>query len=229
MAKVFPVLMVSGILLFNSCNDTEKAIGFEWNVYTTTMQHGDATTAMNSLNRILAMDAYNAAALDTLAILYQKNGMNEAAAKIAFRALNVRESDELVKVLAKANKGMGKHDIALENFQKLLAKDPTSLELLYETAYAYINLGKLNEAIPPLQKMIDHPESGSAVMKEYVNEGSQLVPYKAVAFNMVGYIQTQAGKNQDALRSYEAALLIYPKYYLASNNLKLLSERIAGK
>lgn len=229
MAKVLPFLLVSSFLIFSSCNDNQKAIEFEWKVYAAVMEHNDATSAMNSLNRILVLDAYNPAALDTLAILYLTNGMNESAAKIAFRALNVRESDAVLKVLAKANKGMGKHDIALENFEKLLAKDSTSLELLYETAYAYINLGKFNEAIAPLQKIIDHPESGSAVMKEYVNEGSQLVPFKAVAFNMVGYIQTQAGMNQDAISSYETALKIYPKYYLANNNLKLLTERLARK
>jgi tetratricopeptide (TPR) repeat protein len=229
MPKVLVSFLLLSTVILSSCNDSKKMVEQEWKVYKSVMEHGDLSSAMNSLNRIIAIEKYNADALDTLALLYLKNGSNDAAVKIAFRALNVRESDALVRTYAKANKGIGKNDVALEQFTKLLKKFPESLEYQYEVAYAYINLNKLSDAIPHVQAIIEHPNSGTEVMQEFIKEGSQLLPYKAVAFNMLGYIQTQAGQPQDALKSYQTALQIFPKYYLASNNLKVLQAQLEAK
>ncbi|MCF8276437.1 MAG: tetratricopeptide repeat protein [Flavobacteriales bacterium] len=229
MSKVLLLALITVSLMFSSCDNTGKMVEREWVVYNSVMDQGDIITAITCLNRIVAFEKYNPDALDTLAILYLKSGSNEAAAKIATRALNVRESDVLTKVLAKANKGLGKYDIALENYSKLLVKTPEDLELMYEVAYAYINLSRLNDALPFVQKIISHPESGSAVMQEFIKEGSQLLPYRAVAFNMLGFIQTQANEPEAAIKSYETALQIFPNYYLANNNLKLLSAKLEKK
>lgn len=198
----------------------------EWKVYNAAIEQGDVISAIVTLNRIVAFDKYNANALDTLAILYLKSGSNEAAAKVAFRALNVRESDAVVRVLGKANKNLGKYDVALENFSKLLAKSPENLEYHYEVAYAFINQNRLNDAVPHIQAIIQNPNSGSEVMKEFFDGGSQLLPYRAVAFNMLGFIQSQAGQVDAAIQSYETALQIFPRYYLASNNLKVTKEQL---
>lgn len=225
---LFPTLMLAALFL-SSCDNSKKMVENEWKVYDSVIENGDVISAIVTLNRIVAIDRYNADALDTLAILYLKSGSNEAASKIAFRALNVRESDALVRVLAKANKGLGKNDIALENFSKLLAKDPQNLEYQYEVAYAYINQKRLNDAVPLIQSIIQNPNSGSEVMKEFFDGGSQLLPYRAVAFNMLGFIQSQAGQTDAAIKSYQTALQIFPRYYLASNNLKLTQEQLKKK
>lgn len=222
---LLPFLMLSALLVC-SCDNSKKMVETEWKVYDSVIQNGDIVSAIVTLNRIIAVDNYNADALDTLAILYLKSGSNEAASKLAFRALNVRESDALTHVLAKANKNLGKNDIALENFNKLLAKDPQNLEYQYEVAYAYINQKRLNDAVPLIQSIIQNPNSGSEVMKEFFDGGSQLLPYRAVAFNMLGFIQSQAGQTDAAIKSYETALQIFPRYYLAGNNLKLTQEQL---
>ncbi len=226
MIKVLYSSIIISVLLLSACDSTEKHTEKEWQIYKSSMDHGDRTTAMNSLNRIIAFEKYEANALDTLAILYLQSGANEAAVTIAKRALNVRESDELIYTLAKASKGLGNYEVALENYQKLLTKKPDNLELLYEVAYANINLSKLSEALPHIKTIIQHPESGSAVMQEFIADGSQLLPYKAVAYNMLGFLQTKAGQDQEAVKSYEAAIQIFPKYYLANNNLKVMLEKL---
>lgn len=226
MNKVLLLFLAVSSLLLSSCDNAKKMVETEWAVYESTMEHGDVISAIATLNRIVAVDKYNANALDTLAILYLKSGSNEAAAKLAFRALNVRESDALIRVLGKANKNLGKYEVALENFNKLLAKNPDNLEIRYDVAYTYINLGRVNEAVPHIQSMIQNPNSGSELMKEFFDGGSQLLPYRAIAFNMLGFIQSQAGQTDAAIQSYETALQIFPRYYLASNNLKLTKEQL---
>ncbi len=221
-----PLITIPLLLtLLISCDHSKKIIEHEWRVYAAVMEHDDMVSAMVSLNRILAVEKYNQAALDTLARLYLNTGANSAAAKVAFRALNVKQTDATTAIAAKANKNLGNFELALEHFNKLLLKDPGKLEWLYEVAYANINLGKLNDALPYIEKLINHPGSEKAVMQEFINEGSQLLPYRAVAYNMLGYIQTRAGQDQAAIKSYEAAIRLFPEYYLAGNNLKVLREK----
>ncbi len=227
MTKVLFSFILVSTLAFVGCNQQQKMIDHEWTVYNAVIANGDLTSAIICLNRIAAVDKYNANALDTLAILYLNAGSFEAAHKIASRALNVRESDELTKTIARASKNLGKHEESLEHFSKLLAKNPDNLEWLYEVAFANINLSKLNEAMPHIQKIIINPESGSAVMTEFIKGGSQLLPYKAVAFNMLGFIQSKVGQTEDAILSYETALQIFPNYYLAKNNLAVSQETLA--
>lgn len=215
-------LVLISVAMFTSCDSSKQQVELEWKVYESSSVHNDRTTAITSLNRIIALEKYNSDALDTLSILYLNVGMNDAALKIATRATNVRESKEVTKVLAKANKNLGKFEQAIIHFNKLLEGSPDDLELLYESAFCNINMNKPNDAVPFIEKMIKHPESGSQVMQEFYQNSQQFVPYKSVALNMLGYLQAQAGQNEAAVQSYQAALQIFPKYYLAQNNLRVL-------
>ena len=223
MAKVlFNSIVILTVLSIIGCDSSEKQVESEWNVYRTVMEHNDMTTAIGSLNRIIAIEQYNADALDTLCQLYLKVGMSDAALKVATRAANVRESAAVTLVKAKANKNLRQFDQALMHFSKMLEQNPESLECMYEVAFCNINLKKGSEAFPYIEKIIKHPNSGSQVMQEYYQNASQIVPYKAVALNMLGFLQAQAGQNEEAVRSYQAALSIFPNYYLAQNNLRVL-------
>jgi tetratricopeptide (TPR) repeat protein len=213
--------MVLAVLL-GSCDSTKKQVEFEWKVYESAMEHNDRTTAIGSLNRIITLEKYNADALDTLCQMYLNAGLNNAALKVATRANNVRESDATTKVLGKANKDLGNHEQALLHYNKLVEKSPQDLEVLYGLAFCNINLGKANEAVPFIQRIVEHPESASIAMKEFYQNANQYVPYKAVALNMLGFLQSQAGQNEAAIKSYRAALSVFPDYYLAKNNLRIL-------
>jgi tetratricopeptide (TPR) repeat protein len=223
MTKVLLNSIVVLALLFSiGCNNSAKQVEFEWNAYQSAIENSDVSTAIGCLNRIITHEKYNADALDTLSILYLEVGLNNAALKVATRAANVRESETITGVMAKANKNLGKFDQALTHFTKLHGQHPDSLEFLYEMAFCNINLKKGSEAFPFIEKIIKHPESGKQVMQEYYQNASQVVPYKAVALNMLGFLQAQSGQNEAAVKSYQAALSIFPNYYLAQNNLRVL-------
>jgi tetratricopeptide (TPR) repeat protein len=220
---VFIVLSIAFALV--ACNGDKKAVDTEWKLYESSLENGDASTAIVALNRILVFEEFNASALDSLAILYFRAGSDNACVKVGKRALNIRQSDAVERVMGKANKNLGQFEQAEIYFKKQLEKNPEDLSLLHDMAFTQINLNKANEAVPYIQRMIKHPNSGSEVMKEFYQNGSQLVPYRAVAFNMLGFLQANAGQKEAATQSYEAALQLFPKYALAQNNLRVLKEK----
>lgn len=212
---------------FTSCSDVNDKINAEWAVYRTSVAHQDYASAAVALNRISSLEKYNADALDSLSILYGKAGRYESALAVGTKALSVRESDEVMRVVANANKSLGNHDMALEYYKKLLEKTPGKFDYLYDMAFCHINLSQGQEAVGYLQQIISNPSSATAVMREFYQNGSQLVPYRAVAFNMLGFLQTQNGQDQDALNSYKTSLRIFPDYELAKNNLRILNAKMA--
>lgn len=212
-------------ILLSSCNDAQKAIETEWKVYRHSIELGDASTAIVSLNRILAYEQYNAAALDTLTVLYYRAGSDNACIKVGKRALNIRQSNTVERAVGKAYKNLGQYDQAEIHLGSQLEKNPEDLDLLYDMAFTKINLNKASDAVPFIERMIKHPNSGSEVMKEFYQNGSQLVPYRSVAYNMLGFLQANAGQPEAAAKSYEAALQLFPKYVLAQNNLRILKEK----
>lgn len=229
MSKVLFLSFSIALIALVGCNSGGINVESEWTVYRSSMEHGDLGSATNSLNRIIAVDKYNADALDTLAVLYSSTGTYGAAAKVATRALNIRQSDVTLLVLAEANKNLGKYDVAIGQFSELLAKNPNDIKLLYNVAFTNINLNRLNDALPHIEALINHPNSGTEVMKEFNADGSQVLPYRAVAFNMLGFLQMQAGQRAEAAASFENALRIFPKYYLAQNNLRVLQSEQSAK
>lgn len=220
-------VLIAFVGIIGSCNSVQNQIDGEWTVYKTALEHSDYTSATVALNRIVSIEKYNADALDSLCILYGKVGLNEAALTVGTKALAVRESSDVLKTVARANKNLGKYNLALQHYQKLLVADTLNFEFLYEMAFCNINLSQPSEAVTYLQKIIANPNSATAVMREFYQNGSQLVPYRAVAFNMLGFLQTQNGQDEDAFRSYQTSLSIYPNYELAKNNLRILEGKLA--
>jgi len=212
------------LVLLLGCNGQKKQVEMEWTVYRGATEHNDVTTAIGVLNRIVAIDRYNADALDTLSILYYRAGLDRSALKVANRAINIRESAEVMRVLAGANRNLGRFDQALTYYEKLLKERPDDLSLLYESAYALINLNRGNEALPYIRKMIAHAASGTTLMTERYQNATQQVPYKAVALNMLGFLQANNGEHEAAAESYRAALGVHPDYYLAKSNLQVLEN-----
>jgi len=219
------MLIPIGLMLgTTSCKQTD-----ETDVYRTCMGNQDRLCAVQAVSRLVTAEPFNATWLDTLAILYSNLGMNEQASIASARALNTRESRAVRLADAASNKAIGKFDRALESYRKLLTAEPQDLEFQYENAYLLIRLGRDDEAAPILDKVLAHPKAAELQMQEFVEQGSQLVPYAAVAHNLRGYILTRKGLDHEAMAAYQASLTILPEYFLAKNNLAVLMAKEKGK
>jgi tetratricopeptide (TPR) repeat protein len=219
------MLMSFGLMLGGTgCKQTDEA-----DVYRTCMGNQDRLCAVQAVSRLVTAEPFNATWLDTLAILYSNLGMNEQASLACARALNTRESRAVRLADGASNKALGKFDRAFDSYSKLLAAEPQDLEFQYENAYLLIRLGRDDEAMPMLDKVLAHPKAAELQMQEFVEQGSQMVPYAAVAHNLRGYIHTRKGQNQDAVAAYQASLSIFPDYFLAKNNLMVLMAQMKAQ
>lgn len=224
MKRFFMLMSVGLVLGVTACKQTDEA-----DVYRTCMGNQDRLCAVQAVSRLVTAEPFNATWLDTLAILYSNLGMNEQATLACARALNTRESVAVRLADGASNKAIGKYDRALESYRKLLTAEPQDIEFQYENAYLLIRLERDDEALPMLDKVLAHPKAVEQQMQEFVEQGSQMVPYAAVAHNLRGYILTRKGLNQEAIAAYQASLNIFPDYFLAKNNLMVLMAQLKSK
>lgn len=207
-----------------SCKQINEA-----DVYRKCIEQDDRLCAIHAVTRLLTQSPLDATWNDTLAILYSNVGMTQQAVLAADKALTLRESEAVRLVSASGHKQLGNFDKALDGFRKLVEAHPNDLEFLYENGYLLIRLGRDNEAVAWLDKVLAHPKATTTSMQEFIEQGSQTVPYAAIAHNLKGFIQAKKGMNDDAVRSYEAALGLFPDYFLAKNNLLILRTSMGKK
>ena len=194
----------------------------EWQLYKEAKARNDFSTAAFAVNRILLADESQGFAYDSLATLYYVAGMDKSAAITADQGLEIEETTSLVEISASARKNIGDVAGSLQGFLRLMELKPGDLVVPYEVAFAYINLEQYDQAMRYIDLVIAHDRSATTTMTEFVNQGKQEVPFKAVALNMRGFVNMQKGLYQEAANAYQQALQVYPEYQLAQNNLRFL-------
>ncbi|MFT4682190.1 MAG: tetratricopeptide (TPR) repeat protein [Granulosicoccus sp.] len=219
-------LLIPICIVLNSCSGgiDSKA---EWKVYSESKVRNDYSTAVGALNRILSVEANNAMAYDSLAILYSRAGLDRSAAITAEQGLKLHETETLVQILAISNKNLGNPKKSLNAYLRLMEMRPGDLVTPYEIAFAYINIEQLDQAQKYIDLVIEHDQSATTSMTEFVNDLRQQVPFKAVALNMRGFVRMQTGAHQKAAEAYQEALNVFPDYQLALNNLRYLAAQAA--
>lgn len=201
----------------------------EVDVYRKCIEQDDRLCAIHAVTRILTQSPLDATWNDTLAVLYSNIGMTQQAVLAADKALTLRESEAVRLVSAVGHKQLGNFEKALDGYRKLSDSQPNDIEFMYENGYLLIRLGRDDEALPWLDKVLAHEKATEISMQEFIEQGSQMVPYAAIAHNLKGYVAAKKGRNDEAIRSYEAALNLFPDYFLAKNNLLVLKATTEKK
>jgi tetratricopeptide (TPR) repeat protein len=86
----------------------------------------------------------------------------------------------------------GKHEEAIESFQKALALDPNQANILGNMAESYREMGKLNEALEAYKKAI------------------AVDPNEPVFYTNMGVILDKMGKTEESLEAYKKAASLNP-------------------
>jgi len=148
----------------------------------------------------------NAVALFQQAYERQMQGQLEEAIACYQRSLELYPTAEAYTFLGWTYSFIGRYDDAIKECLKAIEIDPEFGNPYNDIGAYLIELERLDEAIPWLQK--------AAVAKRYE---SRCFPY----FNL-GRIYERKGQWQQALESYEKAIQVSPEYLLAHHALNRL-------
>lgn len=104
--------------------------------------------------------------------------------------------------------GFGKHDRAIEHFQKALELRPTFSEVKTNLGNVYLDLHRYDEAI--------------ALYSEALNDMLYATPY--IAQSNLGWALYKKGETKKAIDSIRAAVTTNPKFCLGFRNLGIIHE-----
>ncbi|MFT5602429.1 MAG: tetratricopeptide (TPR) repeat protein [Flavobacteriales bacterium] len=221
------IYLIILILITVSCsNETEEKqqeIDQEWSKYNNAMNVNDYQVAKSIVYDIIALDSNNHSYYDTLAKLYYITREYKSAEKCATKALAFGVNEPTLNIAYSCAKALKKNENVLLYGTELMELHPDSLSLMYELAFNDIQLQYLESAEEILNKIIVSPKSLTELYSEYRGNGVQKVAYRATCYNLLGFIYNEKLEKENALKMFNAAIMVQEDYVLAKENLDILT------
>ena len=207
-------------------NDNEaklQQIDQEWSKYNNAMNVNDYQVAKSTVYDIIALDSNNHSYYDTLAKLYYITREYKSAEKCATKALAFSINEPTLNIAYNCAKALKKNENVLLYGSELMEFHADSLSLMYELAFNDIQLQDLESAEEILNKIIVSPKSLTEMYSEYRGNGVQKVAYRAASYNLLGFIHNEKLEKENALKMFNAAIMVQEDYVLAKENLDILT------
>jgi tetratricopeptide (TPR) repeat protein len=167
----------------------------------TAHRNGDMARADALYRQILKADARNFDALHMLGILCaQRSNFSEAEQHLRAAVAIDRSVPPCLHNYGKVLSTIGRHDAAIEVFNKALALAPNYVPVYSDRGNAQLAAGRLQEAL------------------QSYDRGIALEPRFAPAHYNRGIVLERLRRHAEALTSYERALALHPHYAEAENN-----------
>ncbi|MBL4706094.1 MAG: hypothetical protein JKY54_16325 [Flavobacteriales bacterium] len=220
------LLITSVILLFSACSSGFDQDGLKMNqrIYENAVEIKDWDVARMAVFNILAIDSNNYDYYDTLANIYFKSKDYGPALKSCERALAFNENVKTTRLAFECSRILKDYPQMIHFGKYLETTDRINVQIKYEMAFALINQKNEAEAIIYLESIIQDQQSGSIFYKEYSGNAVQNVPYKASAYNLLGFIKSEFSFKAEAKQMFQMAVEAFPQYKLAQENLLLMEQ-----
>ncbi len=205
--------------------------------------------AVKVYQQVISMQPGNAQARNNLGYTYAQMGSYKEAIEEYEEALKIKPDykeaeNNLLASISQYCQDLidgGKYSSAAELLQGAIKRFPKAGELYYFLGVTYQAQDKFREAFEQWKKASEiNPNSSTAsyvkaiekLMKRDMNgaaadlkESLKKMPENAYARNMLGIIQTQTGKIEEAQKTFEEAVKYKPNYVEAYLNLAFIAER----
>jgi tetratricopeptide (TPR) repeat protein len=175
---------------------------------------------------MLALDSNNVVYYDTLAKLYYLTKEYKQSNTCAIKALSNGVSEQTVDIAYRTSKALKKFEDASKYGGILLTYHEDSIGLQYELAFNHIQLYDYPKATELLNRIALNPKSLKENYAEYSGTAVQEIPYRASAYNLLGFIENEKGNKEVAKNMFQSALNIKQDYKLAAENLNTINEDI---
>lgn len=187
---------------------------------------GDINSAIYALNSLITRDTSYSYYLDTLALMYYREGNAEACASVVDELSQKRPEDKaLLELGGVAHQAAGNLAAAAEYFEQL-HRVTGDLKYRYQVATILLNMGEFAQTIQYADEIIAKKESRTLDV-ELPNPRGQLIKTKllSAAYVLRGYAQGSTGKKEEAITSFRKALEVDPNFELAAEAINDLLYR----
>lgn len=200
-------------------------VSFQKGVFKQALTYSDASTAINSLHNIIALEGSTSTYKDSLAILYYKIGNYASSYLISKELLQTKPEDlQLLEIEANSLQNLGSGKEATEVFENLFAKTKNMYHG-YQLANLQYSIKRLAEAKVTVEKALACEPIEKATLRTPIDKtNTQDVPLKAVVYNLKGMINFDLKDNESAKKAFEESLKIMPEYVVAKENLSYLEK-----
>lgn len=228
--RFFIVGIMASVLV--SCDSTNKQVELQKRVYKKAVEINDYYTAITAAQQIVAIDSQSTF-MDSIAALYYLVGNDYGVEKIATECLLIRpKAIEVKRVLAKAQKNMGKYSDAILTYQELIKDDESStIEYEYSIGECFFFIENFQSCLEYMKKVTDKEQSSTKEIELIFNQKRQKVSYYLAAMNTIAYVLTISGNPDQGIALYKQILERKPDFGLANSNYQyaLKVKEQAGK
>ncbi len=235
MIKIITYVAVFAILGFQST--AQKADSIQQaarqqeylDVYRRALQYDDINSAGYALTRFL-MNGGSSNFKDTLAIIYYRTGNLNGAFKMANEINQANPKDvTAITLLADITGRAGDTKASLDWYEKLSALAPGPYNF-YQMATRQFLLERVGECKTSLNQVVTDSIKArqEKVSLEIAAGNSENVPVLAAAYNMLGALAFRDKKTAEAKRFYELAVMEFPEFVIARQNLEGLKKPSTG-
>jgi tetratricopeptide (TPR) repeat protein len=217
-------------LMLNACDQKKAQKEHYLKLYSVAMGDRNFNVAMQAAYNWYTLDTNNVEAKDTLFLLFHRTRNFALAAKYGEQLMPLRPNDTtLLGRMADATRNTGKFDQAFTHYAKLFELT-SDINYKYEMAIMQVSLKNYPEGARLLQELAQNPavESKTIIIPIDGGASAQQVRLAAAVLNAMGFIIQENGNPAEALKLYERALEIEPKFLFPRNNIEAM-KAAAGK
>lgn len=192
-------------------------------IYADAMKFGDYAVATNAVYGLLSLHPDSTSLLDTLAAIYFQRGAWPQVVLVTTDILGKNDANQgALELRAVANQSLGRAKESLDDYEKLYGQNSNPYHL-YEIAALQFAMKRFGECEGSVQRLLaDQTIKDKTIVISLQDGRSQDVPLAAASMNLLGVMNLEQGKKENAKMAFESALKVFPEFILAKNNLDAL-------
>ncbi len=201
----------------------------ELGIYRQAIKYGDANVAISNLYILIAKHSEITAYKDSLASIYFQSGQYNPCLRVCSELIQARPNDSnLLRMSAMSHQGLGMPVEAIADYDKVI-KITKNIYDIYQKAGLEYRIKRLQESKVNIEAVIKDAKETDKIVIYIDQENKQTVPMRAAAFNLYGMIARDFNDTASARYFFNEAIKIYPEFYFANANIKVLDEMAAKK
>ncbi len=198
-------------------------------VFHQAMKYGDVGVAINSLYALIAKHPEEVSYKDSLALIYFKVASYNQCLRVCDDLLVLRPNDTtILRMMAKCHQSLGYSVEAIADFEKVVKLTGNVYDIYQKAALEY-RMKRLQESKISVEAVIKSVTENDIIVLYIDQENKQEVPLRAAALNLYGMIAKDFNDTASARFLFNEAIKLYPEFYFANANLKLLNETAVKK